>query len=334
MQMIRRHPYSISAATGEGWLAGCGVVMLMSLVLGGCISTTRYAGLDLASPALAPDIAALARAAHGSDKQAQLALGIRFENGDGVPRNSCQALMLYQQAATKAMSQTMVYVPGVPAIGTKPSVQRVTYGSRQQGLPEAREKALRLLQSGKCTQAQINRDQVRMSDDKPMYFTDAEFTQATPPMPLPELLMRIVAVAKKNKDDITLRDFMDAIRFEPPRSKNADSQRNAYFIANENAWFSSLMVTDIAPSKDKRLSLHLRPLSQSHKSRMTIEDVRDELSRQLADWHYVEVPHFELANLETFYRRNGVTIRLTHVRQIDSIAVFVKFETHPLQEQK
>jgi len=80
----------------------------------------------------------LARRAQLGDKQAQLELGLRFEEGRGVARNLDNARALYSRAATTTGGDIAVYVPGV---GDSPGrVTWVNTGPVMPGLSAARER--------------------------------------------------------------------------------------------------------------------------------------------------------------------------------------------------
>jgi len=81
----------------------------------------------------------LERSARSGDKQAQLALGIRYELGLGVPRDLGRATELYRSAAAPTSREQFVYSPSTRA-GTAGRVIRLD-GVTEPGLPEA---ALRL----------------------------------------------------------------------------------------------------------------------------------------------------------------------------------------------
>lgn len=58
-----------------------------------------------------PQVQALAERARGGDKQAQLDLGIRFEDGNGVPQDKARAMKLYRAAASNSGGAMWVYMP-------------------------------------------------------------------------------------------------------------------------------------------------------------------------------------------------------------------------------
>lgn len=85
------------------------------------------------------------RSASG-DKQAQLALGIAFEEGQGVPRDPRRAAKLYRAAARYTSGTTYVYSPPV---GKAPAqVLPVSIGPDVPGLPEAMLRLARLYEQG------------------------------------------------------------------------------------------------------------------------------------------------------------------------------------------
>jgi hypothetical protein len=73
----------------------------------------RYQGIPLAGSAADPELSVLARRASDGDKHAQLALGIRFETGDGVPVDLRRAERLYALAADTSGETRDMYIPPV-----------------------------------------------------------------------------------------------------------------------------------------------------------------------------------------------------------------------------
>jgi hypothetical protein len=89
------------------------------------------------------EIAALQCAAGRGSKSAQLALGIRYEEGTGVPKDYWKAAKLYRQAATSTPNTTYVYSPpvGKEKVGR---VIPVNIGTAEPGLAEAAFRLARL----------------------------------------------------------------------------------------------------------------------------------------------------------------------------------------------
>ena len=81
------------------------------LVTAACAAPTSYMGIALAPGAAHPAVQTLARSALTGDKHAQLALGIRYEQGDGVAADPERARKLYRAAATQTGGTIYVYVP-------------------------------------------------------------------------------------------------------------------------------------------------------------------------------------------------------------------------------
>lgn len=103
----------------------------------GCAPSTNFQGISFTSDRVAPELRLLAQRAAGGDKQAQLELGTRFENGDGVPLDWGRAERLYRMAAASSGGTIMVYVPPVGR-GRSGSVMPMSTGPVVPGLPEAR----------------------------------------------------------------------------------------------------------------------------------------------------------------------------------------------------
>jgi len=132
------------------------------LCAAGCASE-HYAGIRL-DPGSAPaDIQALARAARGGDKQAQLALGERYERGDGVPRDADIAADLYRSAATDSGGTRMIFVPrGAGGVTAVP----VNTGAAVPGLEEARVR-LTAMPAGGATPSAADTQTTRRTEPPP-----------------------------------------------------------------------------------------------------------------------------------------------------------------------
>lgn len=90
--------------------------------------------------------AALECAAASGDKFAQLELGVRYETGDGVPRDLRRAERLYARAArTETRSRAVYSAPvGDERHGR---IIPVSAAATEPGLPEAQERLRRLRQA-------------------------------------------------------------------------------------------------------------------------------------------------------------------------------------------
>jgi TPR repeat protein len=100
-------------------------------------ASSSFIGMSLIPGRAAPELRELARRAMAGDKQAQLDLGIRFEEGDGVPVNRKRARRLYRMAASDGGGPAWVYVPSVIE-GRPGRVMQLGEGSRQAGLAQAK----------------------------------------------------------------------------------------------------------------------------------------------------------------------------------------------------
>ena len=113
-----------------------------ALVLGAILlaapacATSSYMGRSMNPGDASPEVQALAQRAQRGDKQAQLDLGIRFEEGNGVPQDKARAVKLYRQATSDSGGTIWVYAPS-PGNGAPARVIPVNNGSRQAGLKEA-----------------------------------------------------------------------------------------------------------------------------------------------------------------------------------------------------
>ena len=116
-------------------LCAIGTVLLGTA---GCAGSS-YMGISLAPGQTTSEVQLLARRAQAGDKQAQLDLGIRFEEGNGVPQDWKRAISLYHQAATDSGGATWVYAPS-PGNGAPARVIGVDNETGQLGLEEARRR--------------------------------------------------------------------------------------------------------------------------------------------------------------------------------------------------
>ena len=105
-----------------------------ALELSGC-ATNSYVGIPLAPRSADPELQDLARRAQAGDKQAQLELGIRFEEGRGVAADLERAKKLYEAAAGSAGGTLLVYAPG--ANGRPGQWIPMSSGRESAGLPAA-----------------------------------------------------------------------------------------------------------------------------------------------------------------------------------------------------
>ena len=126
------------------------------LFVAGCGPATSYQGISLRAGEGDPAVRALASRAASGDKWAQLELGIRFEEGRGVPMDWRRAARLYRMAAAQSGGTTMIYVPPVRRGGTG-SVMPMSLGPVVPGLAEARARleALRKRRAAEGTPRRI-----------------------------------------------------------------------------------------------------------------------------------------------------------------------------------
>jgi hypothetical protein len=111
--------------------------LLPALTLTACTAPTHYAGIDLRAGAESAEVQALAQQAQGGSKEAQLALGIQYEEGNGLPLDVKRARKLYRMAAAATGGTIFVYVPASKK-GGKGHLTPVNTGPRVEGLAEAR----------------------------------------------------------------------------------------------------------------------------------------------------------------------------------------------------
>lgn len=121
-------------------LRGLCTAVAFAGLLSACASS--FQGIALKPGAADPDLQALAHRARDGEKHSLLALGIRFEEGRGVPRDLARAKRLYRLAAADSRP-AYVYSPPVSK-GDKGRMIPLEIGLRQPGLAEARERLARL----------------------------------------------------------------------------------------------------------------------------------------------------------------------------------------------
>lgn len=108
-----------------------------------CVAPASYMGISLLRHGALSEIQILAERAQGGDKQAQLDLGIAFEEGRGISRDLHKARALYRLAGSDS-GQLWVYSPS-PGNGAPSRVESIDIGPRQSGLPEAKARLARIM---------------------------------------------------------------------------------------------------------------------------------------------------------------------------------------------
>jgi hypothetical protein len=116
--------------------ASLAATLAAPLLLGGCAGNP-YAGIPLAPGAADPVLQDDVRRAMAGDKHAQLAPGIRYEEGDGVPTSYRKAKALYMLAAADSGGTLWVYSPPISK-NDRGRVIPVNQGPRTAGLDAAK----------------------------------------------------------------------------------------------------------------------------------------------------------------------------------------------------
>jgi hypothetical protein len=116
---------------------------LLLTLLVACAAPSQYMGIGFAPGAAPTELQALALRAQAGDKQAQLDLGIAYEEGRGVSVDRKKARNLYRLASADTGGTTWVYVPSTRT-GETGRVTPVNLGVRQSGLREAKERFIKL----------------------------------------------------------------------------------------------------------------------------------------------------------------------------------------------
>lgn len=109
------------------------LLALCALLLSGCAASS-YQGIPLRAGAADSELQALAARAMSGEKRAQLELGVRFEEGRGVPVDLDRARTLYLSAADNAPLATTAYVPGA---GGGAGSTTTFYSASPGGMPAA-----------------------------------------------------------------------------------------------------------------------------------------------------------------------------------------------------
>jgi hypothetical protein len=115
------------------------IIALIALALSACAAPTHYAGVDLRPGSADPTLQTLADRARMGSKQAQLELGIRYEDGIGLPIDRKRARQLYGLAAATTGGTIYVYQAPVRK-GGRGSVIPVNTGPVVSGLAAAKER--------------------------------------------------------------------------------------------------------------------------------------------------------------------------------------------------
>jgi hypothetical protein len=97
-------------------------------------ASQSYFGIPLAADTADAELQSLANRARAGDKHAQLELGIRFEEGAGVPVDLGKAIKLYRYAASDTGGARTIFVPN----GAGVAATTVKSGPLVPGLPAAR----------------------------------------------------------------------------------------------------------------------------------------------------------------------------------------------------
>lgn len=107
------------------------------LTLQACASRASFMSVPLAAGQTNPELQRLVARARAGDKQAQLELGIRFEEGLGVGRDIEKARDMYRLAASDSGGSVWVYVPPI-GDGSMGRVMQADRGPKTPGLAEAK----------------------------------------------------------------------------------------------------------------------------------------------------------------------------------------------------
>lgn len=112
------------------------VVGVCIISLAACAAPSQYMGIRLAGGRADPELQQLANRARAGDKQAQLELGIAFEEGRCVRRDRKRAERLYAAAAADVGGRIWIFSPPVRK-GASGRTVPVDQAPAQRGLEEA-----------------------------------------------------------------------------------------------------------------------------------------------------------------------------------------------------
>jgi hypothetical protein len=115
---------------------GLSVLLAAALLMSGCASHS-YMGVSLKPGGADPAVQALAARASTGDKQAQLDLGIRFLNGQGMAPDERRACNLLRLSASSTGGHLWIYTPS-PGGGAPARVLPVQNATPIAGLAAAR----------------------------------------------------------------------------------------------------------------------------------------------------------------------------------------------------
>jgi hypothetical protein len=111
-------------------------LLAAALLMGGCAGQ-QYMGVSLKPGGADPAVQALAVRASTGDKQAQLDLGIRFLNGQGMTADERRACNLFRLSASDSGGPLWIYTPS-PGGGAPAQVLPVQTATHTAGLASAR----------------------------------------------------------------------------------------------------------------------------------------------------------------------------------------------------
>jgi hypothetical protein len=111
-------------------------LLAAALLMGGCASHS-YMGVSLKPGGADPAVQAMAARASTGDKQAQLDLGMRFLNGQGMAPDERRVCNLFRLSASSTGGHLWIYTPS-PGGGAPAQVLPVQTATPTAGLASAR----------------------------------------------------------------------------------------------------------------------------------------------------------------------------------------------------
>ncbi|WP_375291537.1 hypothetical protein [Qipengyuania sp.] len=260
--------------------------MTVATSFGACASQ-RYAGLDLRPGAAPADIQQLARVTQSGSKQAQLDLGIRLQEGRGIPVDHGKAARPFARVATDSAENRMLFVPAAGSL--RSTILPIRQGTKITRSAEARAR-LQTLESSKTTSQE-------RSSGAPT-FIHAK-TSA---------MIEAVDQLSRQREKLSLHDLQVAFQVKLERDEKYQGYGQLYHKRGGEPGVSVFVL----PNGDLRLSIELN-------ADQPVEQWRDELLHK--GWRsFDQIRH---PFIQDTFRRNETELRIEHnTSTVSNITVF------------
>lgn len=222
-----KQPAWVALVAAALCLPGCGTLIRDTLV-------HSYMGIPFDVSETPPEIAELAQRSLAGDKQAQLDLGIAFEEGRGLAVDLDKARKLYQLAASDSGGPMVVYVPGFR--GDSGLMTRVGVGADRRGLVEAQAR-LDLMGKGKLMSSN-NADQTMSGQSEEVELLCRLITSASSQSPIKqqEFVPEVLREFQNGNPSITRlqwsREAIGKVFPDSPVSNNDSLSYQAFLISS------------------------------------------------------------------------------------------------------